>query len=111
MVSYLAENYSGVESGKIVFPVENRDWALDRQDITEIASLAEGKHHKMWKDSHLAMGFRCPLEVPGAQVRGAVSLTGGLRCQEASAGPRCRRPSLMGQEDCRAELTVRIAQV
>lgn len=45
-----------------MFPVENTDWALDRQDITEITSLEEGEHHKMWKDSHLALGFRCPLD-------------------------------------------------
>lgn len=50
------------ESGKILFPVENTGWALGRQDIiTEIASLA-GNHHKMWKDSLLAMGFRSPLK-------------------------------------------------
>lgn len=63
MVSYLAQNYLWAKSRKILFPVENTDWALGRQDITEIASLAEGKHHEMWKDSPLATGFRSPLKV------------------------------------------------
>lgn len=63
MVKYLAQNYLWAKSRKTLSPVENTGWALGRQGITEIASLAEGNMVRCGRNSHLATGFRSPLEV------------------------------------------------
>lgn len=83
---YLAHNCLGAESGKKLFPVEYTGWALGRQDFTEIASPAEGKHHKMWKDISLkAASFYFPRKLlfasmPGSLVSKRSSLMGALWC-------------------------------
>lgn len=83
---YLAQNCLGAESGKILFPVENTGWALGRQDFTEIAPPAEGKHHKMWKDISLkAASLHLPRKLQFSSMAGALvskrsSLMGASWC-------------------------------